>query len=691
MKKMEDNILKTKRKYFGVSIKTSGILAISQIVIMAFLFLFMNNSAMNIIRENTMDNMEQITMDQSKIIDDYIESAQQYITSYSRGTEVKELLKDTTNQAIAQKAQAYTLAFGEGKESLDGIYIADMSTVVYTHTQPNVIGITMREGDPLKQLQDAIIASGDNVYNPGIVVSPASQKQVVSLYKGIKDDSGNFIGLVGCAIEAENLKKALDELSVKSNKSSSYYLVNAKTGQYIFNKDDAKVNQPADETYMKKIIDQVSNGKTENSFTYKEAGKEYLASYKYMQNRDWIFVVDNAASEVFSIMSKMRAILSIICTVTTIGFIVLSFIVVSATIKPLKIVEAALLRLKDLDIREDIKLRKYQKKKDEIGHIAQAVEVLTQSLQGIVRTLGTCCDDLNEKSNILTTSSSHLIDCVSDDTAVTEELSASIENTNVAVENVYLQIDKINQMAIEISNKLENCNQSSDELIKGSHNMKEAAQSSLVSSENNYRVTKNSVVKAMQSLQELSKINDMTNSILDIADQTSLLSINASIEAARVGELGKGFAVVADEISKLATISTEAVTSIKEICDNANSSIEAVQKIFDDIMEFIERSVMEQFKIFTSNAEDYSNFADTMKQDIAMINDSTKTLTTSVNEISESAANVNTISQENGSAVGLIIEKNEDTTNVAENISKQADENKLLAEKLDGIINQFTM
>lgn len=80
----------------------------------------------------------------------------------------------------------------------------------------------------------------------------------------------------------------------------------------------------------------------------------------------------------------------------------------------------------------------------------------------------------------------------------------------------------------------------------------------------------------LDSLKSLSQINGMAEEILEIANQTNLLSINASIDAARSGELGRGFAVVAEEIGKLAETSKMTAARIRELCESSNGSIEEV-------------------------------------------------------------------------------------------------------------------
>ncbi len=162
-------------------------------------------------KTNSINNMETVAIERSQIIANYIEDMEKILVAFSKAGEVTDLLLNTNDAEALKAAQAYTEYFSKDISNLDGIYISDWETKVLSHTNPDVHGIVMREGDSLKQLQDSILAAGE-VYNTGIVVSPASGRQVISMYRGIYNSTGEPVGIAGLAVYTEGLVSILDSL-----------------------------------------------------------------------------------------------------------------------------------------------------------------------------------------------------------------------------------------------------------------------------------------------------------------------------------------------------------------------------------------------------------------------------------------------------------------------------------------------
>lgn len=355
----------------------------------------------------------------------------------------------------------------------------------------------------------------------------------------------------------------------------------------------------------------------------------------------------------------------------------------------MKSIEGGLISLQNFDISDNKQVQKYCSRHDELGNIATATEVLIHSLQEIMGTLKDCCNTLEDNADHLHQSSYELVGDVTDNVATTEELSAALESTNDVVSNVNTEIQSINSVVGSILDNISDSIHTSDSIIGSAQDMQEKADYAYRNGQDTLIRTKSSVEEAISSLSSLTKVNELASEILNIAGQTNLLSLNASIEAARAGEAGKGFAVVAGEIGTLADTSRNTASSIQAICSETNDSIKVVNKCFDTIIEFIEREVVDQFKDFAEKSTGYSISVSEIKQQLDKVDQAVQQLEASVKHISENVTDVNNITNENMGAISVIVEKNESTALIADQIQQQSGENKKLAEELDNLIGKF--
>lgn len=181
----------------------------------------------------------------------------------------------------------------------------------------------------------------------------------------------------------------------------------------------------------------------------------------------------------------------------------------------------------------------------------------------------------------------------------------------------------------------------------------------------------------------------MASEILEIANQTNLLSINASIEAARSGETGRGFAVVAGEIGKLADTSKKTAARIRELCASSNDSIEEVNGCVDNIMKYMESEVLESFGDLAGKSSEYSSSAEKIKQGVEELDVLIGNLKISVGQIFDNAMDVKNVSFQNSGAISEIVKKSEYTADIAAEIKGQSDENTQMAGSLEEIVNKF--
>lgn len=675
---------------FGLSGKITACILTVQIVVMGAMVLFIGDAITDNTRQSTTNNMETVVEERSRIIENYVQEVEKTLTAYSRAGEILAVLKNPTDETAVAAAQAYTEKFSADVSNLEGFYVSEWNTHVLAHTNAAVVGITTREGEPLKALQDAMLAA-NGVYNTGIIISPASGKQIVSIYQAVFDENGNPVGLVGGGVFTTGLIQTLDALTMQGMENAEYCMVNVANGQYIFCEDSEKIGAEAEEEYISGLCAKYA-GAAENGLGYTEYsadGQENIATYYYMANRGWLFIVSDSAAEIFATTNNLKQIMMVLAAAALVILLIVSGVIIRGLMNPLGAIEESIVSLQKFDIADNPGIQKHIRRKDELGSIAEATDGLIHSLQGISDTLNDCSRSLNEKAESMHASAQSLADDTSDNIAVTQELSASMENTNTLVHSVKSEIDSINHLVDLILEGIQSSVTTSDQVIGSAIDMKDEADFAYRNGEEKLNETKAAVEEAIEKLKSLTKINELAAEILSIAGKTNLLSLNASIEAARAGEAGKGFAVVAGSIANLAETSKDTASSIQDICGEANSSIATVNSCFESIISFIEQEVVVQFKGFAEKSTNYSEAVSEIKDKLDEMLNAVGRLEDSVTQIAENASDVSTIMGENQTAIGTIVEKNGTTAMIAGTTQEQSMQNREMADHLGEIVGKF--
>ncbi|MBP1560074.1 MAG: methyl-accepting chemotaxis protein [Oscillospiraceae bacterium] len=588
--------MNTNKKICRLGLRISAAVLAVQFIVFSFLFAFISSSVSASTQDNAVNNMQTAALDRSEIISNYIKSTEDTLTAYLKAEQIYDLLRDPSNEEYVAAAQKYTENFSKDVANLEGIYASSWDTKTLTHTSSKAVGLVTRPDEAKrKPLHDAMLAT-EGVYNTGILISPASGNQVISMYKAVIGEDGNPIGFGGIAILTSGLVDKLNELPLDGLSEAQYYLVNANTGEYIFHPDTEKMTTVAEEKFVNDIIEQVK-GKSEDvcgSINYKdENGVKNIAAFNSLSEQGWVFILSDKASEVLASAKTLRIELGIICFICEVVLTIFAYIVVSRMISPLKAVENAVTELGNIQLDAGDNIEKYTYRKDEIGNIANAVNMLCLSLKNatndIGRILGEMADenfavDVDMNRNYYMGDFSVLADNLeaikSKLTTVLTDIHAAAEQVNSGSGQVAAGAQVLSQGTIEqtasIDELARNLQTIEEQVNVNSDNCTEAHK--LMNSTSAYldevNEKMNSLTEAMNNINETSdKISNIIKTIEDIAFQTNILALNAAVEAARAGEAGKGFAVVADEVRNLAAKSAEAVSDTTSLID---SSIEAV-------------------------------------------------------------------------------------------------------------------
>jgi methyl-accepting chemotaxis protein len=221
-----------------------------------------------------------------------------------------------------------------------------------------------------------------------------------------------------------------------------------------------------------------------------------------------------------------------------------------------------------------------------------------------------------------------------------EEITANIDNASAVSDEVYATTEAVKAIVDRNAAAVREISEKSEKLYKLTDASTEKANKNISRMKAELEVEK---AKA----QAVEKIQALSVNILDIAQQTNLLSLNASIEAARAGEAGRGFAVVATEISKLAEDSSHAAEEIQQVSMDVNEAITGFITISDGIMDTVNDMVNNDYSSFKESSSEFAESADGIAKDMQDMHDKMEGVFDSISSIKTSIKDVAVASDQN--------------------------------------------
>ena len=610
---------------------------------------------------------------QEQLIEDYVADAERYLIQFSMAKEVKEaILKGSTSDEF----QAYIGNYYNSRDNVENVYVADInSKVIASYVEP-AIGKVLREGDRLTQLHDAL---KNGLYNAGIMTSGSTGQQILSLYYPIYDND-KMIGFAGVAVYTQNLQAIFDELG------QNMMLIDSASNAYIFNEDYDKIGGQVEDTEELRILDKVQETDVVNDEAL-IGGVRYRIGAKMIPGRTWVLLAYKPYAEVYELADRLHSIMLGINVVTFAFVLVVLIVITSFLLKDITKILNVCNVLRTLDLRNRENLKEYCGK-SETGKISASVLELAESLAGVL-------SDVRQSETSLSNN--------------VEAVKAYISNTEELTQKIVVSMSEISQGA---SDQAEDILVAAEEVSKISDLIEEnnVSLTNLKDGSAEMKLTSQNAIEILNSLSQMSEtteaaislINekmDMTNKataeiavatdlITNIASQTNLLAINASIEAARAGDSGRGFAVVAEEIKMLSDQSEQSASKIRDIISSLISTVGEANEAVKNVSDIITR----QNKDIEDTEKAFSRVMSCVKkseQQVEKISNKNDVLGEAKDAITELISNLSAIAQENAA---MSCESNlsmEDLGREMTSIMSEIDKTSQVAEELTANLEKF--
>ncbi len=479
----------------------------------------------------------------------------------------------------------------------------------------------------------------------------------------------------------KKLAAELSKLGFEENSSESkeLELLRSQVGEYtgFF---DTLVKTMEDEnldpmTVLEQIDDVHTKALALNTAMLKTNEQLYAAAAENAQQaQDYSFLLLNRTSSVVVYAAGFVFLFTLI----------IAWMLIRSFLSPVKKLQAALLKISEGDLRQQIK----SPYNDELGtlshhfdHMVERVRAMLQQTQSVASSLASYSDSFQQSSSITAHTNLDIVRTIQEISVGAEQQAGQSEQSAILIQQLEREVHEITEytevMLLTSKTANDNTRQGSAAVIA----LREVSEQSSQSVGKVY----NALNKLVGQSKDISRI---TNSITEISQQTNILSLNAAIEAARAGTYGKGFAVIADEVRQLSVQTKDSTVHISKIISELQEGMAEFQSNMLETKENLEEQEHKVAETLSSFAAIDHSIAEISKQ-IGQIHDKVDMTQTMNTRLAESVHSVAAIAEETAAGVQEVNASSMQQDDAIRDIARQAVEINEISQKLFQEINIF--
>ena len=488
------------------------------------------------------------------------------------------------------------------------------------------------------------------------------------------NDGSGTIRVISADVSLQRIAVIVNSF-VKMNDAAAF-LIDTNDGTILAHRDSSLVSTKLDTSNKDAFLSSVAKKISDNDYDTCELNGN-LTGFETVSGTNWVLVSYIPDKIIYADVNSLRTKMVVIAVVALLVLVVLVERIIHLVVKPVRRLTKTITTMADGDFTVDVKV----KGSDEIGHMGRSVRHFLDSIRGMLYEIHEISDRVSEQSDTTNNLSVGMYDSASVQAKSMQELNVTVDELSRSISEI---ADNATTLAMVVSDtkqtstKVEShMQQTVTASIQGKNDMRQV-NDAMETISSSIRKLDQAIDKVGKSSEEIEKIVGV---IGNIADETNLLSLNASIEAARAGEAGKGFAVVATEIGKLAQTSTESVGHIVELINEVTGLVqETIKQAADSMKNIDDSSLMINTALRTF---------DEIFNDIQVTEDLIKQMMTKVSEVDSVATNVAAISEEQAASTLEIQATSENmvaqSNSIADNSNIVMDGAKELSQSADNL------